>query len=160
MALTRRNWLTIRCFWNWWSFPLFSWPSVIPDTFSLVIFDSRWHHKERLEANHSEGLQSQRSIDGTNAWVCKEQRICFEKVFYKVDIIYLFNSIFFSGSKDKRNSSSEDDIFRRVFGSQIPCASIIYTTKYLAGIWRISCWHLLFHVMYLVEGAARTLQSM
>lgn len=37
-----------------------------------------------------------------------------------------------SGSKDKRNSSSEDDIFRRVFGSQIPCASIIYTTKYLA----------------------------
>ena len=94
MALTRRNWLTIRCFWNWWSFPLFSWPSVIPDTFSLVIFDSRWHHKERLEANHSEGLQSQRSIDGTNAWVCKEQRICFEKVFYKVDIIYLFNSIF------------------------------------------------------------------
>lgn len=37
-----------------------------------------------------------------------------------------------SGSKDKRNSSSEDDIFRRVFGSQIPRASIIYTTKYLA----------------------------
>lgn len=37
-----------------------------------------------------------------------------------------------SGSKDKRNSSSEDDIFRRVFGSQIPPASIIYTTKYLA----------------------------
>ena len=26
--------------------------------------------------------------------MCKEQRICFEKVFYKVDIIYLFNSIF------------------------------------------------------------------
>ncbi|CAH3045967.1 unnamed protein product [Pocillopora meandrina] len=38
----------------------------------------------------------------------------------------------YSGSKDKRNSSSEDDIFRRVFGSQIPRASIIYTTKYLA----------------------------
>lgn len=37
-----------------------------------------------------------------------------------------------SGSKGKRNSSSEDDIFRRVFGSQIPRASIIYTTKYLA----------------------------
>lgn len=37
-----------------------------------------------------------------------------------------------SKSKDKHDSSSDNNVFGRVFGSQTPHASIIYTTPYLA----------------------------
>ena len=43
-VLIRRICSTIKPFFTWWSFPLFSWPSCLIQ---------RWYCKEKLDANHS-----------------------------------------------------------------------------------------------------------
>lgn len=92
--------------------------------------------------------------------MCKEQRICFEKVFYKVDIIYLFNSIFLVDQRTsvtlvQKTTSLEEflDPKFHLLPSFIPQNTLQVFDAYRADI-------SFFYVMYLVEGAARTLQSM
>ena len=48
--LTRRICLTIKSFFGWWSFPLFSWHRCVIQW---------WYCKEELDAYHSWGLKSQ-----------------------------------------------------------------------------------------------------
>ena len=47
-CLIRRICLTIKSFFSWWLFPLFSWPWCVIQG---------WYREEKLDANHSKGLK-------------------------------------------------------------------------------------------------------
>ena len=59
MAMTRRIYLTIRSFLNWWSFPQFVW--------SLHLIQG-WDCKEKLEANNSQELINH--VWGSKNFIC------------------------------------------------------------------------------------------